>query len=101
MQRYLAPSDLSNSEVKFIFQARTRMLNVKANYKNGNKDHKCRACNNSEENQPHLLVCEELNKNVISKLNPVYEDIFSENFDKLKITARILEINFRKLREKC
>ena len=101
MQRYLTPSDLLNSQVKFIFQARTRMLNVKANYKNGNSDLQCRACNKFEENQPHLLVCEELNNNLISKENPVYEDIFYENFDKLKITASMLETSFKKLRDKC
>ena len=101
MKRYLIPSDLSNTQVKFIFQARTRMLNVKANYKNGNSDLKCRACNKFEENQPHLLVCEELSKSLISKENPVYEDIFSENFDRLKITASILETYFKKLRDKC
>ena len=101
MQKYLTPLDLINSQVKFIFQARTRMLNVKANYKNGNSDLKCRACNKCEENQPHLLVCEELTKNQISKLNLVYEDIFSEDFDKMKITASILETNFKKLRDKC
>ena len=64
---------------------------VKANYKNGNSDIKCRECDKFEENQPHLLICEELNKNLISKQTPVYEDIFSENFDKLKLTANKLQ----------
>ena len=63
---------LNGHQVKFIFQARTRMLNVKANYKNGNSNLKCRACNKFEENQPHLLICEELNENLISQQIPVY-----------------------------
>ena len=49
------------------------------------------ACNKFEEHQPHLLICEELNENLISQQIPVYEDIFSENFDKLKLTANKLQ----------
>ena len=67
------------------------MLNLKANYKNENSNLKCRACNKFEENQPHLLICEELNENLIPQQIPVYEDIFSENFDKLKLTANKLQ----------
>ena len=66
---------LNGHQVKFIFQARTRMLNVKANYKNRNSN----------------LICEELNANLISQQIPVYEDIFSENFDRLKLTANQLQ----------
>ena len=101
MQRYLHPSEVGNTQVQFIFQARTRMLNIIANYKNKNSDLKCRACNKFKENQPHLLICVGLNENLISKQIPVYEDIFSENFEKLKLTASILETSFKKVREKC
>ena len=80
MQRYLNPSDIGNNQVKFIFQARTRILNVKANLKNGNSEFKCRACTKFEEHQPHPLICE-LNKNLISNQIAVHEYIFSENFD--------------------
>ena len=98
MQSYMKPSDLSNQQVKFIFQARSRMLNLRGNYKNGNKDLSCRACRKSEESQPHLLVCEKLNENIISKNLPRYEDLFGINLDELKVTASVLETNFKKLK---
>ena len=98
MQPYMKPSDLSNQQVKFIFQARSRMLNLRGNYKNGNKDLSCRACRKSEESQPHLLVCEKLNENIISKNLPRYEDLFGINLDELKVTASVLETNFKKLK---
>ena len=48
MQEYMKPSDLGNQQVKFIFQARTRMLNPKANYNNENKDLSWRAFKKSD-----------------------------------------------------
>ena len=58
----MKPSDLGNQQVKFIFQARTKMLNPKANYNNENKDMSWRAFKKSD--------CEELNEKIISKNLP-------------------------------
>ena len=39
-----------------IFEARTRMLHVKNNYKNAYKDLTCRACQKDYETQEHVLA---------------------------------------------
>ena len=94
----MKPSDLGNQQVKFIFKARTRMLNIKSNYKNGNKDLSCKPCKKTEESQSHLLVCEELNDKIILKNLQKYEDLFCDNLDEPKVTASILETNLKKLK---
>ena len=98
LQKYLAPNNLSTQQVKFIFQARSRMIDIRANFENKYKDLSCRACKKEVESQPHLLLCEELNDdNVIAAKIPKYEDLFSENLEDLKVVAHILEANFKKL----
>ena len=55
---------LTRNQASLIFKARTRMLKVKSNYKNGNINLQCRICNKNEETQKHALEeCEEINKN--------------------------------------
>ena len=44
-------NELNRKQVSLIFKARTRMLKIKANYKNGNTDQKCRACKIAIETQ--------------------------------------------------
>ena len=52
---------MSRNECSTIFKARTRMLEIKNNYKNKYIDHKCRLCNTQEEDQMHVLeTCTEL-----------------------------------------
>ena len=46
---------MNREDVKEIFRVRSRMLAVKANYKNANKDLKCRLCKSSNETQIHVL----------------------------------------------
>lgn len=53
MQPYL--KKLTRIETSIIFKARTRMLEVKHNYKNKYRDTKCRMCKQQEETQHHIL----------------------------------------------
>ena len=46
---------LTRKQVSTIFKARTRMLKVKGNYKNGHRDLTCRACGYELETQGHVL----------------------------------------------
>ena len=46
---------LTRKQVSTIFAARTRMVKVKGNYKNGYQDLKCRACQHPCETQTHVL----------------------------------------------
>ena len=53
---------LTRNQASTIFKTRTRMLKVKSNYKNGNKDLTCRMCGKHEETQDHILEeCESIN----------------------------------------
>ena len=80
---------LSRNQVSTIFKARTRMLKVRSNYKNGNKEHKCRLCKNQEETQQHILEeCENIN-NHFQKVTK--EMIFDENTEKLRKTAQLIQ----------
>lgn len=55
---YLLSKNLTIAEVHTLFKLRTRMIQVKANYANGNKDDMwCRLCLLFSETQQHLLEC--------------------------------------------
>ena len=99
-QTYLGPdSSLTIREKSMIFAARSRMLDVKANFKVGKIDLRCRKCLKDEETQRHLLDCSELMDNsVIFGSNiPKYEDLFSADMNKVKVIGRILLQKFQKL----
>ena len=52
---------LVRNHASIIFKARTRMIKVKLNYKNGNANLDCRMCGKTEESQKHVLEeCGEL-----------------------------------------
>ena len=54
---------LSRNQASIIFEARTRMLKIKDNYKNGNESLKCSICKDKEETQGHILEeCENINE---------------------------------------
>lgn len=53
MQKYL--TKLTRQEASIIFKTKTRMLDVKNNYKNKYNDLKCRKCKTAEETQQHIL----------------------------------------------
>ena len=87
---------LTRNQASVIFRARTRMLKVKANFRNAYKNPKCRMCNIYEETQQHILedcmALEELP--VITK-----EMIFQEDPNELKITVNNLNKRMEKLEE--
>ena len=93
LQTYLGPkSSLTIKEKSLICSARARMLDLKANFKVGKTDLRCRKCLMDEETQRHLLECSELNNNdvVIGSNIPKYEDLFSTELDKVEVIGRIL-----------
>ena len=88
-------SKLTRNQVSTIFKARTRMLKIKSNYKNGYKDLKCRICNNEEESQKHVMEdCVILNAEfkVITK-----DMIFEEDVNKLREVAKLIEDRMNKM----
>ena len=81
---------LTRKQASTIFRARTRMIKVKGNYKNGYPDLKCRACKNSNETQNHAIAeCPVIHTNGLQPSRTV--DPFSENLNVLKETARNIE----------
>ena len=83
---------LGRKEASTIFKARTRMLQVKNNYKNAHKNLTCRACQRSTETQKYVLaVCPAIHtdlKDIVLTL-----EIFSEDTKELQVTSmKIIKI---------
>ena len=93
MQEYLTPKNsMTIKEKCFIFAARTRMIDIYGNFKQGKTNILCRKCLSEVEEQIHLLDCPALNDNSImnARYLPVYEDIFGDNMAKIEIIGKIL-----------
>ena len=104
-QNYLKASENIDTKLaKFIFHARTRMLNVKENFRNRYSNEKaqtnCALGCPEPDSQQHLLVCNKLdNQNMIEKeQQPEYQDLFSESSQKQSMVALILQDRFLKRR---
>ena len=102
LQNYFLPSNQQNVQLsKFIFHAKTRMLKVRHNFKNNytNKSKKCPLGCGSEDTQEHLLFCCKIvDSSVSTIIQPIYEDLFSEDSLKQNTIAAILQrrYNIRK-----
>ena len=101
LQPYLQPGvvDLTIKEKAFVFEARSRMIDIRDNFKNGKSDLKCRACNVEVEDQPHLLRCTKLVENgeIVQDI-PNYSDLFGEDAAKIAAVSRILQRKFTLLK---
>ena len=76
--------------IHHIFTVRSRMIDIKGNFKYGQSNLLCRGCHPAEENQEHLIDCQELhdNETVINPIN--YTDIFGSDPVKIAEIARIV-----------
>ena len=91
-------NELTRKQTSLIFKARSRMLKVKCNYKNGFHDLTCRLCKMGEETQTHILEeCLALHLNDSNKV-PKHQ-LFNEDTDALRQVAKNLEIITEKLGE--
>ena len=92
-------NELTRNQASTIFRARTRMIKVRANYKNGNEglDLTCRLCKKEEETQKHVLEECEVLSTKHSKATKTM--IFSENTIELKETAKTIEKRLQELEE--
>ena len=106
MQKYLKANknDIKVEEAQIIFKMRSRMTDVKVNFRNKNETLECDVCKDEEETQKHVLECKEImkNKNKIL-MQPEYEEIFQDNvknqieiakifIENMKIRKQITEI---------
>ena len=101
MQKYLLCDELSTQEKQTLFKLRSKMLSIKANFKNKHRNNiSCSICNdkNSEESEIHLLSCPSLVnhpklKNEINKVK--YSDVFSDltkQQQAVKVFKQIMQI---------
>ena len=86
---------MTTKEKSFTFAARTRMLDLKANFKAGQKDLNCRLCDRHEESQQMLLKCPALSSDS-EHPTPPYSDLYSEEKEKITKIAMILKKKFEK-----
>ena len=72
---------------------RSRVTDLKMNFKRKYKDFKCIACNEEEETQKHVLECTEIKKKQPNlKLDLKYEKLFNGNLnDKIQIARNFKE----------
>ena len=94
-QAYLkSNSELNNDEKYLLIKLRTRMCEMKANYKNKYNDIQCDLCKSSIDEQSHLFYCEKILqncKNMAENLTIEYEDIFSPNIHKQVQATRLIK----------
>ena len=95
MQNYLKPSRVkaTQNEIETIFKMRSRMTDVKLNFRRKYENLDCRACNQEEESQKHLYECLEILKNKEIKTKMMkYDQIFGENSrNQVEIAKQFLE----------
>ena len=99
MQNYLKPNDtnIRLEEAQEIFKMRSRMSEVKTNFKGKYEDFECKVCDTKEyETQQHILECKILNKTKArNNVPPDYEELFSRNVEKQKIIAKYFMENIK------
>ena len=87
--------------VTILFKLRTRMFNVRNNFRNNyvQSNTLCPLCSSSEDSQEHLLECDIIKNNVNNNKDSVYEDIFSDDPEKLHNIALVMK-DIIEIREK-
>ena len=94
LQKYLkSNSTLDNEEKYFLFKLRTRMTQMKMNYKNNFNVLKCRLGCTDDEEQKHLFECDVLInncENLENNMTVEYEDIFSTEISKQVKAIKLL-----------
>ena len=94
VQNYMkTDNNLTNDEKYFLFKLRTRMTNVKANFKNSFIDLKCKLGCDSEDNQKHIIECDIIlneSQKLASNISIEYEDIFKEDSKSQNTAAKLI-----------
>ena len=90
----IAPNEITtNVESKqFTFKCRARMLELKSNFKNGEKELACSACKSEDETQMHLLCCKVLNQQQPESTHDQnYKMIYGQNVNEIFLISNILK----------
>ena len=89
LQPYLKDKRIRPDVAKTLFRFRTRMVNVRDNFKKGSPFLSCPLGDNKLDDQQHLLNCDKLKQTVGSDIN--YYDIFSNDIEKMSTVVNILK----------
>ena len=98
MQKYLKPNKIATiEESQEIFKMRSKVTDVKGNFKGKYDSIECNFCN-EDELQKHIMECKVINENKKHENFLKYEDIFEQNVqNQVKIAREFLEnMNIRK-----
>ena len=82
MQNYLKPSrvKINQNEIQTIFKLRSRVIDVKQNFRGKYENLECRSCKSEEESQKHVYECWNIKENNENERKMIeYENIFGEN----------------------
>ena len=77
--QYFQDNRFSTDQIKLLFKLRTRMFDVRNNFRNNYECASCPLCGLHGDTQAHLLSCVMIKKHFIPSIE--YEDIFSDNCD--------------------
>ena len=105
MQKYMKDSKFSINNIKLLFKLRTRMVQVKRNFKSAYLSLVCDLCKLEEDSQYHLLSCEVLLQKCQELYNDVsveYDDLFSTSEKQLqavKLFEKVLMTREKLLQE--
>ena len=95
MQQYLESKYLNVHETKFMFSLRSRMIDVKVNYREKHAHVLCPCCKMEDDSQEHLLSCSKIKaEGTLVSSVPVYQDLFGSNIEKQVNLTRILKKRF-------
>ena len=100
MQSYFEPENVWSVQLsKFIFQARTRMTDVKCNFKEKHTGEglECELGCKEQDSQQHLLNCEQISETSVSE-NKIakYDDLFSPNVETQKKVGAVMMERLKK-----
>ena len=99
LQEYLLPNKLDLRLSKFVFMLRSRMLDVRCNFKNKYSDTLCPLCKADQDTQQHLMVCSVLEEPDVVREVPLYEELLQNNTKKISQIATILKRKFERRQE--
>ena len=88
--------EMTRKQVSTIFKAKTRMLDIKNNFRNKHANNICRACKVKEETQEHILSeCQILHTSEESKVS--HQEIAANDMETLRQVSRKIEDIMTKL----
>ena len=80
IQSYLkSDSGLNNEQKQILVNLRTRMFEVRENFKNKYDDHLCQLCRSAKDDQLHIFMCQDLInecEDLANNTDVEYEDVF-------------------------